>query len=180
MFSGMIIGLGILVGLGVGEPKADAAETGKSRTFEFTYAATVTGVPAGETVNTVAVSAVLIAYNWPKTNLDRYSRVQRFVEAFFPKIAEFQKPPRHVKWREVNLQATLPGWKRFDAAQAWLDQHASPDTNGNPSAAPEATGLRPAATSASLQSAGGAGQPLPDRSSALYQEFLKWRQARGR
>src|ERR1700751_118166 len=60
-------------------------------------------VAPGETVNTVAVSAVLIAYNWPKTNLDRYERVQRFVEAFFPKIAEFQKPPRHVKWREVNL-----------------------------------------------------------------------------
>ena len=31
-------------------------------------------VPAGESVDTVAVGAVLIAYNWPKTNLDRYSR----------------------------------------------------------------------------------------------------------
>jgi TRAP-type uncharacterized transport system substrate-binding protein len=131
-------------------------------------------IAPGETVNTVAVSAVLIAYNWPKTNLDRYERVQRFVEAFFPKIAEFQKPPRHVKWREVNLTATLPGWKRFDAAQAWLDQHSGADTN--PSAAAEQ-----AAASIGVRSAGGgAGQPLPDRSSALYQEFLKWRQARGK
>src|SRR5215470_14926227 len=92
-------------------------------------------IAPGETVNTVAVSAVLIAYNWPKTNRDRYARVQRFVEAFFPKIADFQKPPRHVKWREVNLTATLPGWKRFDAAQAWLDQHLGADTTGSPSAA---------------------------------------------
>jgi len=130
-------------------------------------------VPAGDSVDTVAVSAVLIAYNWPKTNLDRYSRVQRFVEAFFPKIAEFQKPPRHVKWREVNLAATLPGWKRFDAAQAWLDQHNGPD---NQSAAPEqGTESRQAA-----MSAGGAGQPLPQQDTALYKEFLRWRQKRGR
>jgi len=138
-------------------------------------------IAPGETVNTVAVSAVLIAFNWPKTNVDRYERVQRFVEAFFPKIAEFQKPPRHVKWREVNLTATLPGWKRFDAAQAWLDRHNGPDANGNQSdAAEQATGLRQTTTSTGVQSAGGAEQPLPDRSSALYQEFLKWRQARGR
>jgi TRAP-type uncharacterized transport system substrate-binding protein len=128
-------------------------------------------ISSGESVNTVAVSAVLIAYNWPKTNLDRYERVQRFVDAFFPKIAEFQKPPRHVKWREVNLTATLPGWKRFDAAQAWLDQHSGADTNSS-AAAEQATGP--------VQAAASAGQPLPDRSSALYQEFLKWRQARGK
>jgi uncharacterized protein len=50
--------------------------------------------------------------------------VQRFVDAFFPKIAEFRKSPYHPKWREVNIGATLPGWSRFDAAQAWLDRHA--------------------------------------------------------
>jgi uncharacterized protein len=88
-------------------------------------------VRPGETVDTVAVGAVLIAYNWPKTNSDRYRRVERFVDAFFPKIAEFQKPPHHPKWREVNLSATLPGWNRFPAAQEWLDnwraQQASAD-----------------------------------------------------
>jgi TRAP-type uncharacterized transport system substrate-binding protein len=134
-------------------------------------------IQAGETVNTVALSAVLFAFNWPKTNLDRYQRVQRFVEAFFPKIAELQKPPRHVKWREVNLQATLPGWRRFDAAQAWLDQHNGPDADSNQSdAAAQATG---GATSPGTRSAGG-GQSLPPKNSALYEEFLRWRQARGR
>ncbi len=80
-------------------------------------------IAAGETVDTVAVSAVLIAYNWPKTSVDRYRRVQRFVEAFFPRIADFQRPPRHPKWHDVNLAATLPGWTRFEAAQEWLDSH---------------------------------------------------------
>jgi uncharacterized protein len=133
-------------------------------------------VPAGQSVDSVAVSAVLIAYNWPKTNLDRYSRVERFVNAFFPKIAEFQKPPHHVKWREVNLAATLPGWKRFPAAQEWLDQHDSPAAS-NQSAAAD---LSQAATSAGVRAAAGAEPAMPPRDSALYQEFLKWRQARGR
>jgi TRAP-type uncharacterized transport system substrate-binding protein len=89
-------------------------------------------VASGETVDTVAVGAVLIAYNWPKTNVDRYRRVQRFVEAFFPRITDFQRPPHHPKWREVNLAANLPGWTRFEAAQAWLDSHrqTEPDPPG--------------------------------------------------
>ncbi len=83
-------------------------------------------IAAGQSVDTISVGAVLIAYNWQKkANADRYRRVQRFVEAFFPKIAEFRKPPRHAKWREVNLATKLPGWSRFEAAQTWLDnQHA--------------------------------------------------------
>jgi uncharacterized protein len=138
-------------------------------------------VQPGESVDTVAVGAVLIAYNWPKANLDRYARVQRFVEAFFPKIAEFQKPPRHVKWREVNLAATLPGWKRFDAAQAWLDQHNSPDMSSNQSAAPEqATEPRQAAISTGARSAAGAERPPSQQNPALYKEFLRWRQQQGR
>src|SRR3984893_16686795 len=91
-------------------------------------------VQPGESVDTVAVGAVLIAYNWPKANLDRYARVQRFVEAFFPKIAEFQKPPRHVKWREVNLAATLPGWTRFEPAQVWLDAKRNEELARGPAA----------------------------------------------
>jgi uncharacterized protein len=74
-------------------------------------------------VDSVAVSAVLIAYNWPK-GTDRYRRIQKFVDAFFPKLAEFQKPPRHPKWKEANLAATLPGWTRFDGAEEWLKKNA--------------------------------------------------------
>jgi uncharacterized protein len=98
-------------------------------------------IASGETVGTVAASTVLIAYGWPKTNVDRYRRVQRFVEAFFPKIALFQRPPRHPKWHDVNLAATLPGWTRFEAAQAWLDSHlqGAPRSPGTDAAKPAAT-----------------------------------------
>jgi TRAP transporter TAXI family solute receptor len=76
-------------------------------------------IAPGQKVDTVAVSAVLIAFNWPK-NTDRYRRIQRFVDAFFPRLDEFQKAPRHPKWREANLAAVLPGWKRFEGADEWL------------------------------------------------------------
>src|SRR5205085_5125236 len=59
-------------------------------------------IEPGQKIETVAVSAVLIAFNWPK-GTDRYRRIEKFVETFFPKLAEFQKVPRHPKWREANL-----------------------------------------------------------------------------
>jgi hypothetical protein len=128
-------------------------------------------------VDTVAVGAVLIAYNWPKTNADRYRRVQKFVEAFFPKIAEFQKPPRHVKWREINLSATLPGWTRFDAAQAWLDNQRSAAA-----AAEQGAGGQTVASSAAVARSGGTVERSAQRQAdpALFQEFLRWRQTQGR
>ncbi len=140
-------------------------------------------IAPGETVDTVAVGAVLIAYNWPKTNVDRYRRVQRFVEAFFPRIADFQRPPRHPKWHDVNLAATLPGWTRFEAAQAWLDSHlrAAPRSAGTPAAEPATATSGPAArpplTPLGTGAASSADQQR-DVDPALYQEFLKWRQLR--
>ena len=116
-------------------------------------------VPIGEFVETVAVGAVMIAYNWPKTNVDRYRRVQKFVEAFFPKIGEFQTPPRHPKWREVNIAATLPGWTQLDAAQEWLDNHRNVAT-------------LPTATSSETRT--DAATNLPD-DDTLFREFLDWR-----
>jgi TRAP transporter TAXI family solute receptor len=79
-------------------------------------------IPAGEKVETLAVSAVMIAFDWPK-GTERYRRIQNFVDHFFPRLAEFQKPPRHPKWREANLAAVIPGWKRFEGAEEWLRNH---------------------------------------------------------
>jgi uncharacterized protein len=119
-------------------------------------------IPAGQSVETIAIGAVLITYNWPKTASERYQRVQRFVEALFYKIGELQKPPRHPKWREVNLAATLPGWERFEAAQNWIDTQ-------------RAAGLSRQTLSGRADAAANAGQaPSPE----LYQEFLLWRQQR--
>jgi TRAP transporter TAXI family solute receptor len=70
-------------------------------------------------VDTIAAITVLISYNWPKDSV-RYKRTEKFVNAFFSKFEEFQKPPRHPLWKEVNLGASIPGWTRFLAAEEWL------------------------------------------------------------
>ena len=72
-------------------------------------------------VKTVAVGAVLAAYNWESNN-SRYKKVAYFVDCFFEHFNDFQQPARHPKWREVSLSATLPGWTRFTTAQNWLQR----------------------------------------------------------
>jgi TRAP-type uncharacterized transport system substrate-binding protein len=80
-------------------------------------------IAEGQTVDTVASGTILIAYNWPK-NSDRYRRIDKFVKAFFPRLAEFQKPPRHEKWKDTVLAAglarleTLRGRRRVGSASA--------------------------------------------------------------
>src|ERR1700723_1342163 len=79
-------------------------------------------VADGEKVDTIAVPAVLAAYNWAP-NTDRYRKLSQFVDAFFTKFPAFQKPPFHPKWKEVSLAAPLAGWQRLPYAQQWLDTH---------------------------------------------------------
>jgi TRAP-type uncharacterized transport system substrate-binding protein len=79
-------------------------------------------IAAGDKVDTIAVPAVLAAYNWPP-NSDRYRKLSLFVDAFFAKFATLQNPPFHPKWKEVTLAAPLPGWQRLPHAQQWLDEH---------------------------------------------------------
>ena len=127
-------------------------------------------VPAGQEIDTIAVGAVLFAFNWPKGS-DRYRRIENFVNHFFPKLAEFQKAPRHPKWRETNLAATLPGWTRFEGAEQWLQRNRQPAI----------AGVRDQFNQF-LADRGGV-SPVPgtqaDRE-RLFQEFVKWNQARDR
>ena len=125
-------------------------------------------IPPNQSIDTVAVGAVLIAYNWPK-NTDRYRRVEKFVNAFFPRIGDFHQPPRHIKWREVNLASTLPGWTRFEPAQAWLDSVHNPATSKERSKFNDF-----------LVSSGTADPPAANASQGdqLFEDFMKWRRAR--
>ena len=119
-----------------------------------------------QTVDTIAVSTVLVAYNWPK-GTDRYRRIEKFVDAFFNKIEEFRKPPRHPKWQEVNLAAVLPDWTRFPAAQEWLQRNAA---GRSVQGGGDQTGMvRPAVGGQQLGS---------DDQQRLFEEFLKWRSRR--
>jgi TRAP transporter TAXI family solute receptor len=81
---------------------------------EFTAADYPSLVPPGDPVETLAVGAVLAVYN--HRTAERRDRVVRFQQALAAKFDQFLRPPRHPKWREVNLSAQIPGWTRFGAA----------------------------------------------------------------
>jgi uncharacterized protein len=130
-------------------------------------------VPAGETVATIAVGDVLAAFAWTPHS-ERANNVNHFVEMFFNKFDQFQQPPRHPKWREVNLAAEVPGWTRLQSAQDWLDRQASART------ASPATQARFNAFLA--QTNPGINSALSDADrERLFQQFVAWdRKAAGR
>jgi uncharacterized protein len=153
-------------------------------------------IPKGASIDTVAAGAVLAAYNWPRGS-DRHRRLARFTEQFFNKFPEFKKSPRHPKWSEASISATVPGWKRFSAAQDWIDTKASvtaaaAPARNVPSAADWINANSTAAGAASAsptevkkfesflaeqKTAGGATATAPKDAAeerALFQKFLEW------
>jgi hypothetical protein len=89
----------------------------------------------------VAIGAVMAVYNWPR-DTERYRKVAAFVDAFFDNFAAFLEPPRHPKWKEVNLAAQVPGWTRFAAADDWLKRRQAAATAEGSSARPPDSGKR--------------------------------------
>lgn len=78
-------------------------------------------IKPGERVSTIAVPTALVAFNWPvKSN--RSERVARFIDHLFSRIDRLQAPGFDLKWKSINLAATVPGLTRVPAAQAWLDR----------------------------------------------------------
>jgi uncharacterized protein len=119
-----------------------------------------------QTIDTIAVDAVLISYNWPKGS-DRYRRTQKFVDAFFSKLAVFQKPPRHPKWKEANLAATIAGWKRFEGAEEWLRKQQQQPT--------QAQVQQPVDRFPAARPANPANPAAPaDNRDQLFREFQQW------
>lgn len=123
-------------------------------------------VPEGQSVDTIAAPTVLAVFNWGKGN-DRYRRVERFTESLFANWDKFLQPPRHPKWRDVNLAATVPGWTRWSVADEMLKR-----VRPNELDAQGASGE----FGAFLKNKGPAAANLsPDQRDALFREFLQWR-----
>jgi len=119
----------------------------------------------GTRVDTVAVCAVLVSFNWDKDS-PRTRKLDRFVNGFFSNFDAFLAPPRHPKWQQVNFAATLEGWQRSPLAQAWID-HAKTTLAADPNArARFETFLAQADTKA-------AGASEAERAK-LFRAFLEW------
>ncbi|PWC35819.1 TRAP ABC transporter substrate-binding protein [Azospirillum sp. TSO35-2] len=119
-------------------------------------------IKPGEQVDTVAVGAVMAVYGWER-DLERHRKVARFVDAFFSKFDEFLKPPRHPKWKEVNLAADVPGWTRFEPAEQWLRQASA-------AAGPQSAAVRKEDFRAFVEQRG----IQPQQADKLFEQFLVW------
>jgi len=124
-------------------------------------------VAEGQKVDTIAVPAVLAVFNWPRGS-DRYRRIERFVEQLFTKWDQFLVAPRHPKWRDVNLGATVPGWTRYIIAEQMLGRFHGPSVSAQEEISRDFQAfLNRIGTSVP--------QSQADRE-ALFREFLQWRE----
>jgi TRAP-type uncharacterized transport system substrate-binding protein len=126
----------------------------------------------GETIDTIATSVLLVSFNWPE-NSERYNKVARFVDAFFSKIDEFRKPPRHPKWSEASISAVIPGWQRFKAADDWLIQH-------NMSPSTQAAEIQKLRFNQFLAEQGATITDSAPSRDELYRRFLEWQKQKVR
>ena len=121
-------------------------------------------VPSGQTIDTVSVSAVLVAKTTAKSDPSN-RRIARFVPAFFDGLSELAGPQWHPKWAEVNLAATVAGISRFPAAKEWLDRATLEQMASVRRRFDEFLGAtRPAGSPA----------PSPRLRRELFEQFMKW------
>jgi TRAP-type uncharacterized transport system substrate-binding protein len=124
-------------------------------------------IPQGQQVETIAIPTILAAFNWPKGS-DRYKRVARLTDYLFSRFEKLRGPGFHPNWKNVNLNAKVPGLDRFPAAQEWLD-------NANLSR----LAVTPPGFAGSNDSAQLGTLPSPEQR-RLFQEFLDWRRKQGK
>jgi TRAP-type uncharacterized transport system substrate-binding protein len=128
-------------------------------------------MPEGQNkVETIAVPAVLAAFNWGK-GTERQKRVERFVERMFANWSKFQKPPFHPKWRDINLAATVPGWTRLDVAERELQKLDTPANSAQNGELNREFQSYLARVDPKRDA-----QRSPQNRDALFAEFMKWRE----
>ena len=121
-------------------------------------------VPEGQPVDTIAVPAVLAVASREKGH-DRYRRVERFVERLFTNWDKFREPPRHPKWRDVNLAATVPGWTRWSVAEEMLRRIR-----------PKETAAQGTSDFSAVLKTSAAANLTQEQREALFREFLQCRE----
>ena len=65
-------------------------------------------------VETISVPTILAVYNKFPPSSARYQNLTRFTDAFLATVPRLGQPPRHPKWREIDLTAKVDGWTQFE------------------------------------------------------------------
>jgi uncharacterized protein len=125
-------------------------------------------IAPNQPVDAVAVGAVLAVANLTPGSA-RWDAVARFTDRFFTQFDTLLGPGRHQKWREVNLAAELPGWRRFPPAAEWLRRN-----QGVGAISPQALQAIFTRFIDERQQAAG-GPPVPaQQKEDLFKEFQRW------
>lgn len=122
-------------------------------------------IEAGTRIDTVAVCAVLVSFNWDDDSV-RTKKLERFVDRFFGNFDAFLEAPRHPKWQQVNFAATLETWKRSSLAQAWIDRAKTAVAKDEGARERFETFLAQADTAAATAS--------DEERAELFRAFLEW------
>lgn len=68
----------------------------------------------------ISVPVVLAAYDKFAPSSSRFKNIESFTRAFLDTIPRLQQPPRHPKWRQIDLAAEISGWERMDIVEQTL------------------------------------------------------------
>lgn len=74
------------------------------------------GFAQAATVETVAVSTLLAVYNWAPSQGTRYLNVSNFMLGLFAALPRLRQQDIGTLWRQVDINASIPGWTRHPAA----------------------------------------------------------------
>lgn len=128
-------------------------------------------VAPNESVGTISVSSVMAIHNWPAQS-ERFRVMSRFTERFFAHIDRLKSGPFSPKWREVNINAPVKGWQRFQPAERWLAANVQPKAPATSAFAAQQlkTMLQKFVESQRGNSAG---------QEELFNQFVRWYQQQG-
>lgn len=120
-------------------------------------------------VKTIAIGTVLAVADL-RMMPDRTRSVANFIDVFFTGFQSLLEPGHHAKWHEVNLAAELPGWRRYPAAEEWLQRNLQIAKGPN---IDEMRLMFSRFIDERLQASGQSPMPTQEKS-ALFQQFRNW------
>lgn len=128
----------------------------------------------GRSVKTIATPSIMVVYNFASDS-PRRAKITRFIDAFLGRLGDLQQPPRHPRWRDVNLGAAIAGMQRYQTVATWLQSNKPPTVVA---AVPRKKGRSVQelfkAFIAAESASGGAEQLLRLKKPELFARFKAW------
>ena len=132
-------------------------------------------VPPDRAVDTVAIGSVLAVADL-RQSPERYRNIANYVDVFFTGFQSLLEPGHHQKWRDVNLTAELPGWRRYQPAEQWLQRNMQVASAPKPD---DVKAMFAHFIDEHRRSAGGA--PMTDQEKEeLFQQYSRWQGGQSR